>query len=134
MQHPWLFYALFFVFGYVTCRTFYFLNSTRKSLRLLQLSRVVGLFVVVRALENFHYSRDYRLHIMRQSGASDQNVKAFTLQSDSETRLFKTRAVSQIIDCHGGFFKEGLEFTDWKSAMEYLETHRESVMEFLTEE
>ncbi len=131
MQHTWLFYLLFFLFGYVTCRTFYFLNATRKSLQLLQVSQVIGLFIMVRALESYHYARDFRLAIMKENDDSDHNINAFQLRFEEEINFFKNKSISQIIECHGDFFKETVEFDDWKSAMAHLEKNKDFILNFV---
>lgn len=131
MDHPWLFYALFFIFGLVTCRTFYFLNATRKSVSLLQTTQVVALFITVRALEHFHYSKEYRLFTMKENNASDQNISAFKLQFEDEIAYFKRKSIRQIIESHGSFFGQIVGFNDWKSAMLFLEKNKESVKEFI---
>ena len=125
MDHPWLFYVLFFVFGYVTCRTFYFMSAVRKSAALLKVTQSVALFIIVRGLEEF------RLATMKAEDASEQNIQAFLYQFEDEMNLYKTRSIRNIIDAHGSFFKELVDFTDWKSAMVFLEGNKESVETFI---
>ena len=132
MSHPWLFYALVFLFGYLTCKTFYFVNSTRKSVRILQLCQLVGLFIIVRALENFHYSQQYRLQILRANDASEQNIAAYSLQHEDEVNIFKKRTVQHIIDAHGDFFQEMVEFTNWTTAMKFLDKNRQQLHDFIS--
>ena len=131
MEYPWLFYTLFFLFGYVTCKTFYFLNSARKSIRILQLTQVISLFIITKALENFHYARDYRISILKENGESEHNIEAFNIQFEEEVGFYKRRTISSIVDSHGTFFKEAVDFTDWPTAMLFLETNRSTVMKFL---
>jgi len=131
MEHPWPFYALFFIFGYVTCKTFYFLNASRKSIGLLQTTQVVGLFIITRSLEHFHYAKEYRLSTMKHNKATEQNINAFQLQFEDEIKYFKTKSVRQIIEAHGSFFEQVVDFTDWDSAMLFLETNRAHVKEFI---
>ena len=131
MDHPWLFYVLFFVFGYVTCRTFYFMSAVRKSAALLKVTQSVTLFIIVRGLEHFHYAKEFRLATMKAEDASEQNIQAFLYQFEDEMNLYKTRSIRNIIDAHGSFFKELVDFTDWKSAMVFLEGNKESVETFI---
>jgi len=134
MEHPWIFYVLFFILGHATCRLLYFLNATRKSIRILQLTQVSCLFIITRALENFHYAKQYRLAIMKENSDSEHNINAFTIRFNEELKRYKKKSVSQIIEAHGSFFKEVVEFADWESAMIFLEANRDSVMNFLTED
>ncbi len=131
MDHPWLFYVLFFLFGYVTCRTFYFMSAVRKSAALLKVTQSVTLFIIVRGLEHFHYAKEFRLATMKAEDASEQNIQAFLYQFEDEMNLYKTRSIRNIIDAHGSFFKELVDFTDWKSAMVFLEGNKESVETFI---
>ena len=39
-----------------------------------------------------------------------------------------------MIDAHGSFFDQLIEFADWKSAMSYLEKNKDSVREFLAKD
>ena len=134
MQHAWLFYLLFFIFGYATCRTFYFLSASRKSLSLLRVTQAVSLFIIVRALEHFHYAKEYRLSIMKEDDASEQNIRAFLYRFDDEVKYYRTKSIRQIIEAHGTFFNQVVDFTDWKSAMVFLEANRELVEEFIKKE
>jgi len=131
VDHPWLFYVLFFLFGYVTCRTFYFMSAVRKSAALLKVTQSVTLFIIVRGLEHFHYAKEFRLATMKAEDASEQNIQAFLYQFEDEMNLYKTRSIRNIIDAHGSFFKELVDFTDWKSAMVFLEGNKESVETFI---
>lgn len=134
MEHPWLFYVLFFLFGYVTCRTFYFMSAVRKSAALLRVTQAVALFTIVRGLEHFHYAKEFRLATMKANDASQQNIRAFLYQFEDEMNLYKTRSVHNVIDAHGSFFKELVEFTDWKSAMTFLEGNKDLVETFITKD
>ena len=56
-------YFLTFLFGYFTCRTFYFLRANRISISLIKLSHVIYLSSVVKCIENLVYTRDtMKLH------------------------------------------------------------------------
>jgi len=134
MESVHLLHLLFFIFGYVTCKTFYFIKATRKSILLLQATQLVALFIVVRALESFNYAMQYRVDIMKKNDASEQNIKAFKLRYNDELTLFRTKSIKRIIETHGPFFSQTLEFDDWKSAMDFLEKNKESVINFIAQE
>ena len=119
MEHPYLFYVLFFVFGYVTCKAFYFLNATKKSIIILRSSQLIGLFVLSRALEDFYYAKEFRLGVMNEDG---------------EVSTFKRKSIKKIIEAHGNFFDQLVDFNDWKSAMVFLEDNRKYIIDFVTRE
>jgi hypothetical protein len=68
---------------------------------------------------------------MKENGASDHNINAIQVQFENETARFKRKSVAQIIDCHGSFFKQMVDFNDWPTAMRYLEENRAAVISFI---
>jgi|TARA_R100000049_G_C1930084_1_gene74100 hypothetical protein len=64
---------------------------------------------------------------MKESGISEQNIESFIIRTDDEIISYKRRAVKYIIDAHSRFFKELLEFHDWKSAMNILDSNSHAV-------
>jgi|TARA_Y100000034_G_C6711487_1_gene314310 hypothetical protein len=134
MEHPYLFYVLFFVFGYVTCKAFYFLNATKKSIIILRSSQLIGLFVLSRALEDFYYAKEFRLGVMNEDGDSKQNITAVGYRFDEEVSTFKRKSIKKIIEAHGNFFDQLVDFNDWKSAMVFLEDNRKYIIDFVTRE
>ena len=132
MDHPWFFYFLFFVFGYSTCHTFYFLNSVRKSLQLLRVCQVVGLFIIARSLEDFAYAKEYSLLRMEEGEETEHNINTFEKQHEKEVEFFKERAVERIIDIHGSYFSDLVDYENWDDAMKFLNSNRKTVFDFLT--
>jgi hypothetical protein len=132
MDHPWFFYFLFFVFGYSTCHTFYFLNSIRKSLQLLRVCQVVGLFIIARSLEDFAYAKEYSLLRMEEGEETEHNINTFEKQHEKEVEFFKERAVERIIDIHGSYFSDVVDYENWDDAMKFLNSNRKTVFDFLT--
>lgn len=127
-------YGLVFMFGYLTCRTFYFLGAVRKSTQLMHITQVMSLFITVKALENFAYGRYYRINLMQRNNASEQNINAFCYQADDEVNQYKRKSIQTIIDCHGKFFDQLVTFKDWDGAMEFLEENKKEVLDFIDEE
>jgi hypothetical protein len=127
----WWLQLLLFVFGYVTCSTFYFLKSTRVSITILKATQLVSLYILTRALEHFAFGREARLHHMRRAKASEQNIDAFKHLYDKEVKDFQRRAVQQIVNAHPKIFQQTLEFDDWESAMKLLNKNRPEMYAFL---
>ncbi len=132
MEHPWLFYFLFFIFGYSTCQTFYFLKSVRKSLQLLRVSQVISLFIIARSLEDFAYAKNYAVIRMEEGEGQKDSIVAFEEQHEKEVEFFKKKAVKNIIDTHGNYFSEIVDYEDWDGAMAFLNKNKKTVFEFLT--
>jgi hypothetical protein len=132
VEHPWFFYFLFFIFGYSTCHTFYFLNSVRKSLQLLLVSQVISLFIIARSLEDFAYAKEYTLLRMEEGEETEHNISAFEERHEKEVEFFKKRSVERIINTYGSYFSEVVEYEDWKGAMKFLNANKRTVFDFLT--
>ena len=132
MEHPWLFYFLFFVFGYSTCQTFYFLSSVRKSLHLLRVCQVISLFIIARSLEDFAYAKDYSILHMKKGEETEHNINSFEERHDKEVQLFKEKSVKRIIEAHGSYFSEIVDYENWDGAMKFLNSNRKAVFDFLT--
>jgi hypothetical protein len=130
----WLLYILVFIFGYITCKTFYFVGATRMSVNLIRTTQLIALLIFSKSLEHFAYAKNTRLQIMKQNDESTHNINAFANAFDQEVDAFKFKGIKAIINYHSSHFKELLEFDDWTTAMKYLDDNKEVVFKFLLEE
>ena len=121
MQSVWWLYALTFIFGYTTCRTFYFARETRLGLIMLKLSHCLGLYTIVRGLESLEFARNIKLHHMKKTEEPERNIDAINLNYDREITLYKTKAIKDILDRHPKFYKDFISYDDWDSAMKFLQ-------------
>ena len=126
----WLLYILIFIFGYVTCKTFYFLRSARISLTLIKVAQLISLGVLARSMESIRYAGTYKIQHLEKTGFSDNKIKVFKWQHEAEVEDYKIRSINNIINCHSSTFKDMLEFDDWNSAMRYLEKNKDLINEF----
>jgi len=69
---------------------------------------------------------------MVESGDSDHNVTAFSYLMEEEVRHFKEKSIEGLVALHPDFFKQLLEFQDWKTAMQFLESNKEVAAAFLS--
>ena len=120
MGHIWWLYLLVFAFGYLTCKTFYFLKEIRLGLVMLKISHCLSLYTIVRGVESLEYTKAMRLNELRLREESERNVKAYQLNFDAEIKLYKDKSVREIINMHPKFYRDLVEYDDWDSAMEYL--------------
>jgi hypothetical protein len=130
----WLQYFLVFVFGYLTCKTFYFFRATRTGILIVKSAQVISLAILAKSMENFAFSRTYKILTLQESGASEQNIGAYTINIDLAINSYKEKAIKHIVEQHSKFYKEILDFDDWRSGMDYLEQNREVAHAFLLEE
>ena len=118
-----------FIFGYMTCKAFYYLKSVRVSIQLIHTSNLVSLFLLTRALENFEYSRMLCLKDLRERETSERNLKIYEENLNQEIEVFKKKSISLLLEVHPDFFKDIIPYTDWKSGMKYLESNKNVIVE-----
>ena len=76
-------YFLVFLFGYVTCKTFYFLRANRISLSLIKLSHVIHLTSTVRCIENLIYTRERTREYYLKMEKSSVEISAVEIKFDN---------------------------------------------------
>ena len=120
--------VLMFVFGYVTCKMLYYIRATRVSIQLLQLSNLVSLFLLTRALENFERSRYLCLQDLKKRETSERNIEIYKNNLEEEISAFKSKSISGLLELHPDFFKQVVPYDDWDSAMKYLESNKNVIV------
>lgn len=125
----WL-YILVFVFGYVTCQTFYFIRSTRVSLKLMKSSRVIYLLMMAKAMEKYKIAEEVMMHNLKKSGEHEKTIGLFKESIEEERQSFKDRSVSWVIDNTPQTFRDIIGFEDWDSAMKFLIAHQDEAFKF----
>ena len=127
---PWWLYALVFVFGYVTCQTFYFINSSRISLKLMKSSRVIYLLMMAKAMEKYKIAEEVMVSYMRESDKDEKLITSFKESIDNERNSFKDRSITWLLDSTPNTFRDTVGFNDWTSAMKFLVLNREEAFRF----
>ena len=127
---PWWLYALVFVFGYVTCQTFYFINSSRISLKLMKSSRVIYLLMMAKAMEKYKIAEEVMVSYMRESDKDEKLITSFKESIDNERNSFKERSITWLLDSTPNTFRDTVGFNDWTSAMKFLVLNREEAFRF----
>ncbi len=125
----WL-YILVFVFGYVTCQTFYFIRSTRVSLKLMKSSRVIYLLMMAKAMEKYKIAEEVMTYNLKKSGQHEKTINLFKESIEEERQSFKDRSVSWVIDNTPQTFRDIIGFEDWDSAMKFLIAHQDEAFKF----
>ena len=121
MQSVWWLYALTYIFGYVTCKTFYFYSEPRTRLIMLRLSHYLSLFTVVKGIESMEYAKTLRIKEMVNTSQSEKNIKAFKINFDNELKLYKDKYIREVINTHPKFYKDIVKYDSWDSAMVFLQ-------------
>lgn len=126
----WWVGILIFLFGYVTCKTFYFVRSARTSLVILKSAHVIYLSTLLKSIEHLSYSRELVLEQLLKAQKSSPQISSFEMRYEEDVRQFKRRAIDILLYSHPSFFRPMVEFDDWRSAMKFLEDNRESALRF----
>ena len=135
MGHIWWLYLLVFAFGYLTCKTFYFLKEIRLGLVMLKISHCLSLYTIVKGVESLEYTKAMRLNELRLREESERNVKAYQLNFDAEIKLYKDKSIREVINMHPKFYRDLIEYDDWDSAMRFLnEEGIEYIKHFINKE
>lgn len=121
---PWWLYLLVFVFGYMTCRTFYFLRSTRLSLSLIKYSQIIYLSCVHKAVEHLSGIKPM------VEGADDTISGDLQQKIDEQISILKNNSINYLINMHPKFYRESLIFDDWESSSNFLEEKKEEAFNF----
>ncbi len=134
----WEYYLLnllVFVFGYITCKTFYFFNSARLSVLMIKLSHVICLTILSKCIEAYSFATYTKLRALSKTGmppGTDLYEKTKADDTD-EVERFKEAIILSIIAAHPERFRTLISFNDWNSAMNYLQENRQVAAIFLTE-
>ena len=104
MEYWWI-YLLTFLFGYITHKTFYFLRSARLSLSLIKASHIIYLSLLIKAIENFAYTKTLTMQQMKETDKSREQIRKFEYRHDEDVALFKARSIAVLLEYHPPFFR-----------------------------
>jgi len=126
----WWFCLLTFIFGYITCKTFYLLRSARTTLILLKASQVIYLSTIIKAIENLSYSREIMLEHMLRTEKGSNEISSFQYRFDHDVEHLQKQSINVLMGLHPPFFRSTVDFEDWPSAMKFLTNNSESALKF----
>ena len=86
----------------------------------MRVCQVISLFIIARSLEDFAYAKDYSILRMKESEETEHNINSFRERHDKEVLFFKDKSVKRIIEAHGSYFSEIVDYDDWDGAMKFL--------------
>jgi len=126
----WLLGSLTFVFGYLTCATFYFLRSARVSVVLMRSSHVIYLSSLMKAVETLVYAREIMREHMLRSEKTSAEISTFEYRFEQDVSHLRHRSVEILQSLHPEPFRNMIKFEDWNGAMEYLSQHKTAALKF----
>ena len=127
---PWWLYALVFMFGYITCKTFYFFRASRISLSLLLYSQVIYLSSMVKILESLLYTKSFVNGLRRSAKEMSPVCNEIDKKVDAEIAILKNKSIDYLINVHPEFYRESLKFDDWDSSLRFLRDKKEEAFNF----
>ena len=125
----WWLHALVFIFGYVTCKTFYFLNSARISLKLVRSSQVVYLVTLAKAIEYFVEAENTIIGLLEKE-VDEDTIDNLKTRFENDQNDYKRRAINYLISTTPSPFREDTPISDWDSAMLFLYERKNTAFEF----
>lgn len=126
----WLLHVLVFIFGYITCKTFYFLRASRLSLSLIRLSHIIYLSCVIKAIETLVNAKEAARKEYIESDADKNSRISLENRVDSEIKTLKDNSIAYLLQAHPRFYREALKFDSWQSSMVYLKENKDAVFKF----
>jgi hypothetical protein len=121
-----LLYALVFLFGFFTYRTFFIYRVAHASLFILRMSQRTSLIMLTRALENYHYTKSFCAERLTKSGATEKELKSFDIYIENDIEQLKKTSIRDINKAMPEQFKSSIVFHDWDTAMAFLEASKTS--------
>ena len=125
----WWLHALVFIFGYVTCKTFYFLNSARISLKLIRASQVIYLLTMAKAVEYFVEAENTIVKTLGEE-VDEDTINNLKTRFEDDQNEYKRRAINYLISITPSPFKEDTHISDWDTAMFFLYERKNTAFEF----
>ncbi len=93
-------------------------------------SHIIYLSAIVKALEHLSYAREIMLEHMIKTGKGSTEINSFEFRYREEIESLKANSIEVLRVIHPSFFRTMLSFSDWSSAMEYLQQQRTAVLHF----
>ena len=127
---PWWMYALVFIFGYMTCRTFYFVKASRISLRVLIYSQIIYISIMLEIIEKLQKTKSFSNEIKRSVKEMASVCDEINEKIDEEMSILKNNSIKYLINMHPKFYRDSLKFEDWDSSMRFLKDKKQEAFNF----
>ena len=127
---PWWMYTLVFIFGYLTCRTFYFVRASRISLRILVYSQIIYLSIMLKIIQKLINIKLFSTAIQKSVKEMSTVCNEINENIDSEISILKDNSINYLINMHPKFYRDSLKFEDWDSSMRFLKDKKEEAFNF----
>jgi len=116
-----LLYILIFLFGLTTYRTFFIYRAAHASLFILRMAQRTSLLMSLRTLENYAYAKTFCIEQMKKKGATEDDIDNFKIYVNNDIEYLKKKSIKEMNKALPGYFKHSVVFSDWDTAMIFLE-------------
>ena len=102
------------------------------SVTIIRISSVIGLSILMKCIENYSYANLVKLEAMRKSGIEIED-RVYKIEKQNQAKImnnFKENSIQYLVNEHKGLFKEALPYSDWRSAMRFLENNKKLAILF----
>lgn len=127
---PWWIHILVFLFGYVTCRTFYFVRASRISLRILIYSQIIYISIMVRIMEKLLKVKRFSNNVQKSVKEMAPICNDINKKVDNEMAILKNNSINYLINMHPKFYRDNLTFKDWNTSMQFLDDKKQEAFNF----
>tara|TARA_R110002012_G_scaffold276183_1_gene463058 strand:- start:160 stop:567 length:408 start_codon:yes stop_codon:yes gene_type:complete len=127
---PWWLYFLVFIFGYITCKTFYFARASRISLSLMLYTQIIYLSTMVKILESLLQIKYFSAGIRKSTKEMAPVCNQIDKKVEREVAILKDNSINYLINMHPKFYRENLKFEDWDSSMRFLKEKKQEAFNF----
>ena len=127
---PWWLYFLVFIFGYITCKTFYFARASRISLSLILYTQIIYLSTMVKILESLLQVKYFSAGIRKSTKEMAPVCNQIDKKVEREVAILKDNSINYLINMHPKFYRENLKFEDWDSSMRFLKEKKQEAFNF----
>lgn len=127
---PWWLHLLVFIFGYMTCRTFYFLRASRISLSLILYCQIIYLSAIFKAVESLIYTKSFIRNFQKSAKEMSSVCNEMDKKIDIEISILKDKSINYLINMHPKFYKDSIKFDDWETSMIFLQKNKQDAINF----
>jgi|TARA_R110000824_G_scaffold108504_1_gene255574 hypothetical protein len=121
--------TLAFISGFIFCKILEFFAASSVALNIIKTANLSALYLIVQSLEKIIYYNNLTLNDYIKREPSERNLEVFKENLDQEVDLFKKRCISTLLKARPGIFRDVVPYHDWRSAMLYLNSNRDLVLE-----
>jgi hypothetical protein len=121
--------TLAFISGFLFCKVLDFFGASSVAVTIIKTANLSALYLLVQNFEKIIYYNNLTLNDYIKRETNERNIEVFKRNLDQEVGVFKKRCISALLKARPGIFRNVAPYDDWPSAMLYLNSNRDFVLE-----